>query len=61
MQLLQPQRQFTNSLDINMTEAKNVLGHPTLEPKNPVPSDIDISMDIVKEVGLLPIEDVAKE
>merc|ERR1712087_273771 len=44
-----------------MTEAKNVLGHPTLEPKTPVPSDIDISMDIVKEVGLLPIEDVAKE
>jgi len=42
-------------------EKKNILGHPKLVPKNPVPSDIGISMDIVKEVGLLPIEDVAKE
>lgn len=39
----------------------NKLGHPTLVPKTPVPSDIDISMSMVKEVGLLPIEDVAKE
>jgi len=43
------------------TEEKNILGHPKLQPKTPVPSDIGVSMDIVKEVGLLPIEDVAKE
>ena len=35
--------------------------HPTLQPKTPVPSDIEVSQDIVNEVGLLPIEDVAKE
>lgn len=39
----------------------NALGHPKLVTKNPVPSDIQISQDIVKEVGLLSIEDVAKE
>ena len=35
--------------------------HPTLQPKTPVPSDIEVSQDIVNEVGLLPIEDVARE
>lgn len=44
-----------------MNEEKNALGHPLLKPKNPVPSDIEISQDIVREVGLLPIKDVAKE
>ena len=39
----------------------NALGHPMLKPKTPVPSDIQISQDIVNEVGLLPIKDVAKE
>jgi hypothetical protein len=39
----------------------NILGHPTLKPKNPVPSDIQVSQDIVKEVGLLDIAEVAKE
>jgi hypothetical protein len=39
----------------------NVLGHPTLKPKNPVPSDIEVSQDIVNEVGLLSISEVAKE
>ena len=39
----------------------NALGHPLLKPKTPVPSDIQISQDIVNEVGLLPIKDVAKE
>jgi len=41
-----------------MTDA---LGNPKLKPKCPVPSDIQISQDIVQEVGLLPIETVAKE
>ena len=35
--------------------------HPTLQPKTPVPSDIQVSQDIVRDVGLLPIEDVASE
>eukprot|EP00577_Skeletonema_sp_RCC1716_P029463 CAMPEP_0113381458 /NCGR_PEP_ID=MMETSP0013_2-20120614/5312_1 /TAXON_ID=2843 ORGANISM="Skeletonema costatum, Strain 1716" /NCGR_SAMPLE_ID=MMETSP0013_2 /ASSEMBLY_ACC=CAM_ASM_000158 /LENGTH=55 /DNA_ID=CAMNT_0000263885 /DNA_START=43 /DNA_END=207 /DNA_ORIENTATION=+ /assembly_acc=CAM_ASM_000158 len=35
--------------------------HPKLQPKTPVPSDIEVSQDIVNEVGLLPIEDVARE
>ena len=35
--------------------------HPKLQPKTPVPSDIEISQDIVREVGLLPIADLAKE
>jgi len=39
----------------------NTLGHPKLKPKIPVPSDIQISQDIVNEIGLLPIETVAKE
>lgn len=43
-----------------MTET-NILGHPILKPKTPVPSDIQVSQDIVKEVGLLDITEVAKE
>eukprot|EP00547_Thalassionema_nitzschioides_P000505 CAMPEP_0194207234 /NCGR_PEP_ID=MMETSP0156-20130528/6033_1 /TAXON_ID=33649 /ORGANISM="Thalassionema nitzschioides, Strain L26-B" /LENGTH=659 /DNA_ID=CAMNT_0038933947 /DNA_START=44 /DNA_END=2023 /DNA_ORIENTATION=+ len=39
----------------------NALGYPVLQCKTPVPSDIEISQQIVKEVGLLPIEDVAKQ
>jgi len=35
--------------------------HPKLQPKTPVPSDIEISQDIVNEVGLLPIETLAAE
>lgn len=40
---------------------KNALGYPKLVPKDPVPSDIEVSHQIVKEVGLLPILDVAKQ
>lgn len=50
----------SNILNI-MGGENNALGHPKLVTKNPVPSDIQISQDIVKEVGLLSIEDVAKE
>ena len=39
----------------------NIIGHPTLKPKSPVPSDIQVSQDIVKEVGLLDIDALAKE
>jgi formate--tetrahydrofolate ligase len=44
-----------------MTEETNILGHPTLKPKTPVPSDIEVSQDIVKDVGLLAIDELAKE
>ena len=39
----------------------NRSGHPKLVPKVPVPSDIQISQDVVNEIGLLPIETVAEE
>jgi formate--tetrahydrofolate ligase len=39
----------------------NALGYPKLAAKTPVPSDIEVSQQIVKEVGLLPIADVAKQ
>jgi formyltetrahydrofolate synthetase len=39
----------------------NAMGHPKLQPKFPVPSDIEVSQDIVASPGLLPIADVAKE
>lgn len=44
-----------------MAEDKNALGYPKLQVKEPVPSDIDVSQQIVKEVGLLPVLDVAKQ
>ena len=43
-----------------MTEV-NALGYPKLDAKTPVPSDIEISQQIVKEVGLLPTSEVAKQ
>jgi hypothetical protein len=39
----------------------NSLGYPLLECKSPVPSDIQVSQDIVKDVGLLSIQDLAKQ
>ena len=39
----------------------NALGYPKLKAKTPVPSDIEISQQIVKEVGLLPIQQVGKQ
>ena len=39
----------------------NALGYPKLVPKSPVPSDIEVSQQIVKQVGLLPIAEVAKQ
>jgi formate--tetrahydrofolate ligase len=36
-------------------------GHPILRPAHPVPSDIEVSQSIVRDVGLLPIEVVAAE
>mmetsp|Transcript_5398 Transcript_5398/g.7953 ORF Transcript_5398/g.7953 Transcript_5398/m.7953 type:complete len:664 (+) Transcript_5398:289-2280(+) len=40
---------------------KDAWGHPKLVPKCPVPSDIDISHDIVRNVGILPIEELAEQ
>ena len=39
----------------------NALGYPVLETQTPVPSDIAVSQQIVQEVGLLPIEQVAQQ
>ena len=39
----------------------NALGHPALQPKTPVPSDIQVSMDIVKDIGLLSMEELAEQ
>jgi formyltetrahydrofolate synthetase len=36
-------------------------GHPVLRPIKPVPSDIDVSQSLVRDVGLLPIEQIAAE
>mmetsp|Transcript_12399 Transcript_12399/g.15495 ORF Transcript_12399/g.15495 Transcript_12399/m.15495 type:complete len:653 (-) Transcript_12399:135-2093(-) len=38
---------------------KNALGQPKLKPTTPVPSDIEVSQQIVKNVGLLPLTDLA--
>jgi len=39
----------------------NALGYPVLKPQNPVPSDIEISQSIVREVGLLSTSELAKQ
>ena len=36
-------------------------GHPVLRPIKPVPSDIDVSQSLVRDVGLLPIDQIAAE
>mmetsp|Transcript_17830 Transcript_17830/g.27727 ORF Transcript_17830/g.27727 Transcript_17830/m.27727 type:complete len:652 (-) Transcript_17830:117-2072(-) len=38
---------------------KDALGYPKLEPRTPVPSDIEVSQDIVK-LGLLPMKTLAE-
>jgi hypothetical protein len=43
------------------TASMNGLGFPKLETKTPVPSDIEISQTIVKDVGLLSMDQVAKQ
>ncbi|GAX27139.1 methylenetetrahydrofolate dehydrogenase (NADP+) / methenyltetrahydrofolate cyclohydrolase / formyltetrahydrofolate synthetase [Fistulifera solaris] len=43
------------------TEELNALGYPVLKPKTPVPSDIEVSQSIVRDVGLLPITEVGKQ
>ena len=49
-----------NGTATNSTET-TALGYPKLVPKTPVPSDIQVSQDIVKEVGLLSIDELAKQ
>ena len=39
----------------------NALGYPKLQTKTPVPSDIEVSQQIVKDVGLLDITEVGKQ
>jgi hypothetical protein len=43
-----------------MSDEENALGHPKLQPKSPVPSDIEISHDICR-AGLLDMAEVAKQ
>jgi hypothetical protein len=45
----------------DMTAELNALGYPVLEPATPVPSDIEISQQLSRDVGLLPIREVAKQ
>jgi hypothetical protein len=44
-----------------MSSNTNALGYPKLQTKTPVPSDIEISQQIVKEVGPLSMEEVARQ
>jgi hypothetical protein len=39
----------------------NALGYPKLACRVPVPSDIEVSQQIVKEVGLLPVMEVGRQ
>ena len=39
----------------------NALGYPKLVCRTPVPSDIEVSQQIVKEVGLLSITEVGRQ
>ena len=50
-----------NPFKMSSSEERNAMGHPKLVPKCPVPKDIEVSQQIVKEVGLLPIAELAKE
>lgn len=50
-----------DNVNDNANGTSNALGYPLLQCKDPVPSDIQVSQDIVKEVGLLSIADLAKQ
>lgn len=43
------------------SEETNALGYPKLQPRSPVPSDIEVSQQIVREVGLLSLGGLAKQ
>lgn len=43
------------------TPTKNALGYEELQPKTPVPSDISVSQSIVQEVGLISMQELAKQ
>lgn len=49
------------TVDYTMASKSNALGYPVLETKTPVPSDIEVSQDIVQKVGLLEIPQVAAQ
>jgi hypothetical protein len=53
--------QQTNISSMADSSTVNALGYPVLEPAAPVPSDIEISQQICRNVGLLPIMDIAKQ
>lgn len=41
--------------------SKNALGYDVLRPRTPVPSDIEVSQSIVREVGLLSMQELAQQ
>uniref|UniRef100_A0A7S2VHP3 formate--tetrahydrofolate ligase n=1 Tax=Entomoneis paludosa TaxID=265537 RepID=A0A7S2VHP3_9STRA len=45
----------------NDKTTQNALGYPLLQPQVPVPSDIEVSQSIVRDVGLLPLSDLAQQ
>jgi formate--tetrahydrofolate ligase len=45
----------------NTTTTTNALGYPLLQPSHPVPSDIEVSQQIVQDVGLLPLSELAQQ
>jgi hypothetical protein len=47
-----------SSTDVAST---NALGYPKLQPQHPVPTDIQVSQQIVQQVGLLPLSDLAQQ
>jgi hypothetical protein len=51
----------TATTNLEEQTMSNALGYAKLAPKTPVPSDIEVSQQIVKEVGLLPISELGKQ
>jgi len=52
---------FRTIMSSSENEKMNALGYPKLSCRIPVPSDIEVSQQIVKEVGLLPITEVGRQ
>jgi Formate--tetrahydrofolate ligase len=51
----------TMSHDDDVETNLNALGYPKLVTQTPVPSDIEISQYLVKNVGILPVQELAKQ
>jgi hypothetical protein len=40
---------------------KNALGYTKLAPRSPVPTDIEISQEIVRDMGILSMSELAQQ